>query len=91
MEIVLYVIGSILLAILCFVVLLFFIIGLKLLVWFHFRTCKHCGNTMLYQGLRENDSESHYLFRCEHCGTWEQVTKEELFQECDKDCNPNIV
>ena len=81
MEIVLYIIGSILLAILCFVVFLFFIIGLKLLVWFQFRTCKHCGKTMLYQGLRENDSESHYLFHCEHCGAWEQVTKEELFRE----------
>ena len=65
MEIVLYVIGSILLAILCFAVFLFFIIGLKILVWFQFRTCKHCGNTLRYIGLKEGGSESYYLFHCE--------------------------
>ena len=91
MEILLYVIESILLAILCFAIFLFFIVGLKLLVWFQFRTCKHCGNTLRYLGLKEDGSESHYLFHCEHCGAWEQVIKEELFQECDKDCNPNAV
>ncbi len=91
MEIVLCIIEGILLTILCFAVFLLFIIGLKLIVWFQFRTCKHCGHTMKYMGLRESEKEHCYFFHCEHCGAWEQVIKEELFQECDKDCNPNAV
>jgi hypothetical protein len=46
---------------------------------------------MKYMGLRESEKEHCYFFHCEHCGAWEQVIKEELFQECDKDCNPNAV
>ena len=91
MEIVLYVIESILLAILCFAIFLFFIVGLKLLVWFQFRTCQHCGNTLRYLGLKEGGSESYYLFHCEHCDAWEQIPMNKFVQDIDKDCNPNIV
>lgn len=67
-----------------------FIIGFKYLTWFHWRSCKYCGRNMAYMGLREGEKGHHYLFHCEHCGSWEQVPVEEFIHSLDKDCNPNV-
>ena len=73
METMLSIIGYILLAVVGIMLFLFLIVGLKLLVWFNFRPCKHCGHTLKYRGL--NGDNSHYLFYCPHCGAWEQISK----------------
>jgi hypothetical protein len=66
------------------IVVCFIIIGLLLclqfILCFHNRKCKHCNRSMEFKGLRENDDEEYFLFHCNHCGAWEQVTKEEFFR-----------
>ena len=80
-------IGYILLFIVALSILVCIIVGLKVIVWFGFRPCKHCGNTLNYMG---STKKGDYLFYCPHCGTLEQVSCEEFVRDCDKDCNPNV-
>ena len=42
---------------------------------FHMHSCKHCGRSMEYKGLKEDNEGGHYLFHCPHCGAWEQIPK----------------
>lgn len=91
MMTVLNILGYILTAIVVVVVLVLIVIGLKFIVWFNYRPCKHCGHNMVYRGLKEDDNNGHYLFHCEHCGAWENVPREEFTLNCDKDCNPNVI
>ena len=43
--------------------------------YFHMHQCKHCGHSMEYKGLKEDDEGGHYSFHCHHCGAWEQISK----------------
>lgn len=84
-------IGYVLVAIVIVAVLLLVVFIAKYLFWFNFRKCKHCNSTMTYKDTREDDNNGHYLFHCEHCGSWEEVPREEFFHSCDIDCNPNTL
>ena len=73
----------ILIIILLTVCLVIFSVTVQYIYTFHFHKCKHCGGTMEYKGLKENKTESHYLFHCDHCGAWEEVPKNEMFLNYD--------
>ena len=75
METILSIIGYTLLAIVGIILFLCLTVGLKLLVLFRFRPCKHCGHILKYRGLKEDSDNGHYLFYCPHCGAWEQIPK----------------
>lgn len=75
METILSIIGYTLLTVVGIILFLCLMVGLKLLVWFNFRLCKHCGHTLKYKGLKEDNENGHYLFHCHHCGAWEQIPK----------------
>ena len=48
---------------------------------FHRRRCKKCGKIMEYKGLSEHNGEEFYMFRCNHCGSWEQPSKFEFLRD----------
>ena len=83
---------SVIMVIIAIAVFLFFfafaVIGIQYLVWFHWRGCKHCGHTMEYRGLKDDNDNGHYLFHCPHCGAWQQIPKEQFFRDIEN-CNPN--
>ena len=58
-------------------------------VWFYWRTCKYCGHTMDFKGLKEDSDNSHYSFQCPHCGAWEEIPKEDFDKAMNEDFNPN--
>ena len=59
--------------VLVFIVALFVI--LPVILHFHMHPCKHCGHSMEYKGLKEDNEDGHYLFHCPNCGAWEQIPK----------------
>ena len=63
--------GTLLLILLVCFLLLF----LPYIFHFHMHPCKHCGHSMKFEGLKEDDEGGHYLFHCIHCGAWEQIPK----------------
>ena len=69
----------------CFILLVVAIIlGTHYLFWFKFRSCKYCGHTMEYKGLRGEEGSGHYLFHCPKCGAWEQLSQEKFLKEIEK-------
>lgn len=34
---------------------------------------------MSYKGLKEDNENGHYLFHCDKCDSWEQVSRERLY------------
>ena len=85
MATVLNFIGYALLFIIAVVVLVAMFVGFKLIIWFNFRSCKKCGHTMEYCGLKDKE----YMFYCKHCDCTENVPCEE-FGDSMNDCNPNL-
>ena len=80
---------NILLAILLIVVVVLLICILPYILHFYNHLCKHCGHSMEYKGLKEDDREGHYLFHCPKCGAWEQIPKEVFLRSFfDKVDNP---
>jgi len=53
----------------------FLLLAFSYIFHFHMHPCKHCGRSMEYKGLKEDDKDGHYLFHCPHCGAWEQIPK----------------
>ena len=54
------------------------------LTWFYCHSCKNCGNTMEYKGMREEDHESCCLFYCPKCGKWELIPYEDFLSGKDR-------
>lgn len=89
MATVLTIIGFICLLMIIAILLGCMIFTTQYFVWFHWKSCKHCGHTMEYKGLGEDDGNGHYLFHCPKCGARENIPREEFFREVDKGFNPN--
>ena len=75
--------GSIFAAIGLVLLAAFLIITSQYLLFFKWRSCKHCHHNMEYKGLKEDNNNGHYLFHCPECGAWEQVPREEFSHQCD--------
>ena len=76
METILTILGIIfLIVIVCYLLLV-----LPYIIYFYRHSCKHCGHSMEYKGLKEDNDGGHYLFQCPHCGAWEQIPKSTLLK-----------
>jgi hypothetical protein len=56
---------------------------LGIVLTFHFRKCPYCGKRMSYQYKRTepDGSVKEYVFHCNHCGAFENVTPIEMLRE----------
>lgn len=75
------VVGTVLMAILLIIVFYVLLCIAKLIMVFHARRCKYCDHIMIYKSSKEENGETFYTFHCEHCGSWEKIPEEELFED----------
>lgn len=77
--------GTIIAAV-CFILLAaFLVVFFHYFVFFRWRSCKHCHQTMDYRGGKGDNDDEYYLFHCPKCGAWEKVPKEEFYRQCEKE------
>ena len=73
------IIGWTLIVVLLFIAFYALLNIVKFLIMFHARRCKYCGHIMIYKKHHVDRDEDSYDFHCEHCGAWERVKREDMF------------
>ena len=77
------IIGTALLVLLGVIVLYVLVNITKFYLMFHARKCKHCGHTMTFKRVHEENGEESFDFHCKHCQSWERVPKKEFYGDKD--------